>query len=253
MRVALINHSSSLTEDDMEAMAEALDLQANQHWRAPWAEQEVAVEYFADARAAPTDMDQIVFFDHSDQAGALGYHSETPHGKPYAKVFVRPILDNGGATVNAPAGRDTVSATASHELLELLGDPGCEQWVEGPAIDQGASYAQELCDPVEAQCYDVTLSDGRTRVTVSNFVLPDWFETQPDSARFDFMGVLTQPFTCAPGGYMQVRGGPGSETDVWGAAAAPADYKRHAKAHHAARGTRRRARHHRPHHPHHGG
>ena len=32
----------------------------------------------------------LVLFDDAEQAGALGYHAETPDGRPYGRVFVGP-------------------------------------------------------------------------------------------------------------------------------------------------------------------
>lgn len=244
--IALVNHSRHVTSDELEAIAEALEIQVNDHFAPAWgSNDEVEIDCFDDASAVPSGAHQIVLFDHADHADALGYHTETPAGRPYAKVFVGPILDNGGATLSGDDA-NTVAATTSHELLELLGDPDCAQWVAGPAIDAGAHYALEVCDPVEAHGYDVTLEDGATQVTVSNFVLPAWFRADGQGP-YDYLEVLAGPFSLAEGGYMQVRGAPGSETSVFSDDSVD-EWRLAAKRHHAARGQRRRRHHHRHHH-----
>ena len=83
-------------------------------------------------------------------------------------MFVDPILDNGGTWLR---GANSVSATISHEVCELVGDPTANHWVENA---RGALVAVELCDPVESCAYSIGLRDGR-RVSVSDFVYPDWF------------------------------------------------------------------------------
>jgi len=55
----------------------------------------------------------MVFLDDADEAGALAYHDLTPEGLPLAKVFVRTTLEAG----------ESVSVSASHELVEMLVDP----------------------------------------------------------------------------------------------------------------------------------
>jgi len=55
----------------------------------------------------------LVSLDDSDQASALGYHDMTSEGLPLGKVF---------GTTNLKFGTNW-TVTASHELLEMLGDP----------------------------------------------------------------------------------------------------------------------------------
>jgi hypothetical protein len=106
---------------------------------------------------------------------------------------------------------DDVSKGISHELCEILGDPGCNQWVDD---GQGGEYARELCDACQDSSYVI---DG---VAVSNFLLPTFFEPNAKGP-FSFLGtkgtdVITAPFATAPGGY-QIRRDPGTgETQVTG-------------------------------------
>jgi hypothetical protein len=138
-------------------------------------------------RKIPPHAWALVFLDDSDAAGDLGYHELTPHGCPLSRVFVRTTLDAG----------EVVSATASHELAEMLVDPGMSLYCDGPR----EVYEYEVGDPVEEESFRV---DG---VPMSDFVFPTWFETfhAPDSTRFDYLGHAHRPFEILKGGYMTVR------------------------------------------------
>src|SRR5438445_751400 len=113
--------------------------------------------------------------DDAEQAGALGYHAETPDGRPYGRVFVGPVLDHGGGWLE---GQLSVSTVVSHECCELFCDPNVNLWADDA---QGRAYAVEACDPVEADSYEVSV-EGRV-VAVSNFVHPAWFDARATSRR----------------------------------------------------------------------
>ena len=74
----------------------------------------------------------------------------------------------------------------------------------GPAADgysfNGARlmWAREVCDPVQANTYRIVAKG--LRVPVSNFVLPAFFNPWADGP-YDHLGVLTEPFSIAKGGY----------------------------------------------------
>lgn len=104
-----------------------------------------------------------------------------------------------------------VSTGISHELLEIMGDPGCNVWTDD---QQGAEWAHELCDATQANSYEI---EG---IQVSNFLLPAFFE--PGAAGpYSFLGTkgsdpVTAPFTTAPGGYQIRRDSGTGETQVQG-------------------------------------
>ena len=50
-----------------------------------WDRRPVEIEVASDADA-PAGVVPVVIFDDGDQAGVLGFHSETPAGRPYARV-----------------------------------------------------------------------------------------------------------------------------------------------------------------------
>jgi hypothetical protein len=146
----------------------------------------------------------IAVLDNADQAGALGYHATQPDGRPFARIFVEPILANGGQYLH---GSLSLSVTISHEILETIGDPFCNWWCDG--LD-GKQYALELCDPVEGDSYEI---DG---VAVSNFVGPRWFSD--GNGPYDWMGNVHGPCAMSPGGYMIVRYPGGEPSQVFGEA-----------------------------------
>lgn len=129
----------------------------------------------------------MIFLDDSDVANALGYHELTPDGFPLSKIFVRTVLKN----------REKVSVTASHEIAEMLLDPGVQMCAVKP---NGIIYAYEVADAPEA--FDF-LVDG---VPMSDFVYPSWFEgfRAPKSTKFDHMGLIDRPFRILRGGYMSI-------------------------------------------------
>jgi hypothetical protein len=127
----------------------------------------------------------VVFLDDADQPGALAYHDLTPDGFPIAKVFVRTTIQNG----------DLVSVSASHELVEMLVDPGINMMTTGP--EPTTVYAYESADPVEALSFPVD------HIPMSDFIYPSYFETfhKAGSVKFDQMGKVKKPFQVLSGGY----------------------------------------------------
>lgn len=125
----------------------------------------------------------MVFTDTADMAGALGYHDTTKDGFPLMHNFVKTTMDDG----------ELVSVTATHELVEALGDPCINLLAQGPQY----VYAYELADAVERDSFPV---DG---IQMSDFVYPAWFENFK-RPKYDYMGKCKHPFEIRPGGYMPV-------------------------------------------------
>lgn len=120
----------------------------------------------------------MVFLDTADVQGALAYH--TDEGLPLAKVFVKTTLDAG----------DSVSVSATHELAEMLVDPGCNSWAMNTA---GVLYTLECCDAVEEASFKIAGFD------MSDFCLPAWFG-EP-GMQFSYCKTVTAAFAVASGGY----------------------------------------------------
>jgi len=150
---------------------------------------------------------QVVFLDDADAANALGYHDLTKNGQPISKVFVKTTIAAG----------QKVSVTASHELLEMMIDPGAQLWAQNT---DGRFYAYEMCDAVENEEYTI---DG---ISVSDFVHPSFFESwhQPRSVQFDHLNKVSQPFQTLQNGYQIVSDGK-SVKEIFGSLAKERDFR----------------------------
>jgi hypothetical protein len=111
------------------------------------------------------------------------------------KVFARSDLQSGTQW----------TVTASHELLEMLGDPEINLTVfvqPDPQTQSGAFVCVRVFDACEADQFGYQI--GGT--LVSDFVFPAWFESfrSQGSAQFDQGNQISKPFDLLPGGYIGV-------------------------------------------------
>jgi hypothetical protein len=152
---------------------------------------------------------QVVFLDDADAANTLGYHDITKNGQPISKVFVKTTI----------AAHQKVSTTASHELLEMMIDPGAQMWAQN---SDGKWYAYEMCDAVEEEEYMI---DG---IAVSDFVHPSFFESwhHPRSVRFDHLKRVSRPFQTLKKGYQVVSDGK-SMKEIFGSRAKERNFTTH--------------------------
>lgn len=230
--IAVVNRSTLVTVAQARAIVEACAVQLRDDIAPAWDRRPRKIALYTAEAKAPKACPLGVILDDSDQAGALGYHAETPDGRPYFRVFAKPILAAGGGVL---AGSYSVSATTSHEIAELEGDSAADQWVDN---GNNVEFALELGDPVEAGSYPVKTSGGVV-VMVSNFVYPAWFDPQAmPGGRFDHLDTVAGPFRMSPGGYVIIRKG-GQVTQQFGAVYP--QWRKETKAHPAARSARRRA------------
>jgi len=186
VRIAMVNKATTPLDVDIHALCNAYQQQVDQHFFPVWGIScRLAVMSYV-----PAGWWGLGFLDDADAANALGYHDLTPGGQPLGKIFVR-------TTKNA---NKKVSVTGSHELLEMLADPGINLGaIPGPNA-QADLYAYEVCDACEDSTYQINGID------VSDFVFPSYFEgfRPANSDKFDYLGLITQPFQILPGGYMPV-------------------------------------------------
>ena len=217
MLIAIINESTLVTNADVKKMTGAVGKQMSWHVAPAWNEKAPTVRFYADKTKVPATAWVVSILDEATTAGALGYHSEDSDLID-AFIFVKPVLDNGGVVLHDSNNNQNVSVASvlSHEICEMFGDPYANFWADGPAITKGNEYALELCDAVESDSYDIALTDG-TLVSVSNFILPSWFNAQATEkdAPFDYLKKLTKPFSMTKGGYLIVRKS-GAEAQVFG-------------------------------------
>lgn len=192
VKIVLINTADSGITDqsELEAVAEALTEQAQQHFALPPPH---GYGIAAEVRVASTPFDQragewpMVLLGSPDQPDALAYHWQTADGLPIMKIFTRLAQQYGLPW----------SSVASHEMVEALADPNCSRlalsW-------DGRLWAYETADAVEARSYRAF-----NGVWLSDFVLPPYFEPVDSLAnlRLDWMGVLKSPLEIDAGGYGQ--------------------------------------------------
>ncbi len=130
---------------------------------------------------------RLIVVDHPIYFGKTqvgGYHDVDGAG-PFAIFDLTTAVQQDGT--NGPF------LFGSHELDEMLADPGANRFIH-------KEFA-EIVDPVVCCHYDLTLSDGNV-VAVNDFVLPTWF-TPRATGPFDFIDspFIQAPFQDGPGGY----------------------------------------------------
>ena len=231
-KIAILNQSTVVRDGDCKLIASAIDKQLKRHACPAWgASSTWSCSFYSAASSPPADAYRMWILDNADQAGALGYHDQDPQGKPYARVFAKTVLDNGGDIMKS---ENSVSVTCSHEALEIFGDPQAGYWAQ---TRDGNLIALELCDPVEADAYPISIGlVSPVQVMVSNFCLPAYFDTEPDTAKYDMLGSLNAPFSMTSGGY-QILMRAGKVSQKFGLLYP--GWKRAGKTFHAARTARR--------------
>jgi hypothetical protein len=146
--------------------------------------------------------DAILYLIDSDEddavEGAVGWHFMNHRMTPFSFIYRNIVKDTG----------DSLSGTISHEALEMLANPHCNLFHDGPAppdatgVDGVVYYNREVCDAVSFESYEI---DG---VTVSDFVLPPWWtwgEERPGRTSFcgakNYEGKPLRSFELTPRGF----------------------------------------------------
>lgn len=228
--IAVTLKSARITPEDAYWMTGACSRQIRQHVAPAWGRVPEIVNFYPGG-VVPNGAWEIAIFDSPDSAGALGYHSLTPQGLPYGRVFINPVLDDGGTVMT---GENSVSAVLSHEVAETFCDPTINLWADGP---NSQDWAIEVGDPVENDSYPIMA--GPISVAVSNFVFPAWFSATPlPGAQFDYMRRCTAPYQITTGGYQVVRTA-GQSSQITARTGAVAAFQRHRADFPAARSFKR--------------
>jgi hypothetical protein len=223
--IAVVNKSTLVSTADVKTMVQACATQIKRDAAPAWGKAPIPVVYLSSEHDAQPGMWVVVVLDNADQAGALGYHSERANGVIYGRVFAKPVLDNGGDGLHKPL---SVASVLSHECLEILADPNCNLFAQ---VNEDL-VCLEIADPVEDLSYAVG------GITVSNFVLPSWFDANTlKGTKVDFLGKLPKPFTLAPGGYAVIVESNGQPKQVFGEKYA--EWRKEAKRSELARTSRR--------------
>jgi len=192
IQIAVTNSSTVLTDAQVSAAVPALQTQVHRDFYPVWGV-DADLTFVPGGQTPAPGSWWLTVFDNSDQAGALGYHDLTPDGLPLGKIFAGTDRQYG----------ETWTVTASHELLEMLGDPDVNlSALVQSSNDAGRLYAYEVCDACEADAVAYAI-DG---VLLSDFVYPAWFESfrAANSTQFDFQKKITAPFQLLAGGYIGV-------------------------------------------------
>jgi hypothetical protein len=201
--IAFVNMAKTDLGVDLTKLVAALTKQLQRDFVPIWG---YPAKLYVAKKAKPGEW-QVVFLDDADEADALGYHDLTKNGQPVSKVFVKTTISAG----------EKVSVTASHELLEMLIDPGAQLWAQS---DDGKFYAYEMCDAVEEEVYSI---DG---IEVSDFVHPAFFESwhKPGAVQFDHLKKVKRPFQTLKNGYQIVSSGK-SAHEIYGSRAKERHFK----------------------------
>jgi hypothetical protein len=190
IKLAVMNKSTVLTNAQVQAIVDPLQIQVHRDFAPVWGT-DADLTFVPSGDTPDPGSWWLTVFDTSDQANALGYHDVTPDGLPVGKVFAKSDLDIGSQW----------TVTASHELLEILGDPEINLTVfVQPDGHSGVLYAYEVCDA----CQDDQFGYEINGTAVSDFVFPAWFQpSRPAGTQFDFQRKITAPLQILAGGYIQ--------------------------------------------------
>jgi hypothetical protein len=192
IQISVINESTVLADNDVLPVVAALQKQVTNDFRPVWGT-DAELSIVPKGAQPPSGSWWLVLLDDSDQANALGYHDLTSEGLPIGKVFAASDLKAGTSW----------TVTASHELLEMLGDPNINLTVFVQNTNTaGILYAYEVCDA----CEDDSLGYQIDNILVSDFVYPSWFESfrTEGSTQFDRVNKIQTPFQLLTNGYIGV-------------------------------------------------
>jgi hypothetical protein len=203
LQVGLVDTTGQIDGDQMQSVAEALNIQVSQHLPQFWTVQ-ATVQYLPNAKRIPSGVWPVKLVA-SLPPGEGGFHLDK-HNQPYSEVI-------------ASSDDDSWSIDASHETVEMLVDPNGNRMQAGVAIEIAGTniqdgmgqfnYLVEACDPCEANAYGYEIQG----VLVSDFITPHFYDslTTPGT-RYSFTGALTKPREVLPGGYISFVN---QETDEW--------------------------------------
>ena len=192
--VAIMNEAKLVTDAQGKAIVSALNSLLPK-FCSDWNMRPVSAVYYPRNTVSPIPL-KCYIYDSTQAEVELGYHDEI-NDVPYAKVFVKTILDANGAVL-ASSGAPTVSQRISHEVFEMLVDLRANSWwsdYSGTTL-----YAAEVCDPVESNVVSVHV--GTTLIQMSDWVLPAWSDPQASKGPFNHLNTLTNPMSVDKGGYI---------------------------------------------------
>jgi len=182
--LALISQSNSVTVDQLQEVAAALQKQVTRDLAPVW-NISATISVFSNLRSLPVGYWPIIIKDNINQPGAGGFHSKK-HNQPFALI---------------EAGDDWILST-SHEMIEMLVDPSGNTTVTSDSLKPGQGrvlYLLEACDPCEAGEFAYSING----ITVSDFITPNYQDPVGSaSVRYSFTGSIKEPRQVLKDGYI---------------------------------------------------
>lgn len=190
-RIALIDATGHILDEDVMRVAAAIDVQVRRDLASFWPVDAVVSALPHASLVGPGVWPVFIVADTND--GSAGFH-RTFHQQPYSEVVEGPNW----------------SIAASHEILEMLADPSGNRLVaarevvvteQGDVRDGGGTmeYLLEICDPSE----DPTFAYDIDGVLVSDFYTPAFFDDfSAPGVRYSYRGAIAHPRRACPGGYL---------------------------------------------------
>jgi hypothetical protein len=195
-RVAIVNQSTLIQDSDLGTISQAL-MQTVPQFCTAWNVQTVMISFVPKGKPVPNGSTCIYVLDDPDVQGAYGYH-DTTGTVAYAKVFVKPIVQNGGGLLaHTSTSNVSVAQVISHELFEMLAHTICNSW--WMTSNGSAFYAAEVCDPVQGNTVPVNVA-GKI-VDLSDYILPAWSNPESKSGPYNKLNTVKTPMTVDKNGY----------------------------------------------------
>lgn len=186
-QLALVAETPQISASQLNRVAAALQKQAIRDFTPLW-QIPATVDAFDKLDDVPVGYWPMIVRDDIGEPGAAGVHMDKD-GQPFSLIQYS----------------DSWSLTASHEMLEMLGDPWGNRLVAGqsPKPDQGVvEFLVEVADPPEAPENGYTING----LLVSDFFTPNFYDPVTSSGvRYSFSGKLLGPRQILPGGYLSWR------------------------------------------------
>lgn len=211
--IALVRETTDITKRDLYWISRGLDVQLREV-AADWHRDPMDVVVFDSLDGVPQGVRcwPIVFTHDGERLDQLAVHFPDPWWNAAGRVFT-------GVASGVFDGDTSVCEAASHEAIEMAIDPPCSLWLDGPRptgwLGAGGetaefAWAMEACDPAQTSYSTYVWGlTGRTRVTLSNYVFPEWFDevlyALEKPVKVDRLGQLSRPFEIGPEGYAIVR------------------------------------------------
>ena len=182
--IALVSETDNVSVSDVCIASAALQKQVMRDFAPVW-EQNGTVDPFVKLEDVPLGYWPIMIRDDIGFAGAAGIH-----------------LDEDGQPFGLVQFSKSWQLTASHEILEMLGDPFGNRVIAGQSIKPGQNrvdYLVEVCDPSEAAQFGYNVNNIR----VSDFYTPHFFDpVKASGVRYSFTSAITKPRDVLKGGYL---------------------------------------------------